>query len=86
MQPTLANIAQGYADTRLVTQMRPITFLARPTLVLEFSVRGWQMAWYLTHKSRIDDFVTSRVMSEEALSINQNITINPLIICEKKIP
>ena len=57
MQLTFANIAQGYADTRLVTQMRPITFLARPTPVLEFRVSGWQMAWYLPHTVQIVQIV-----------------------------
>ena len=51
---TLANIAHGYAEARLVTQIRQITFLARPTPVLEFRVSGWQMAWYLPHTSIVE--------------------------------
>ena len=57
LQFTLANIAHGYAEARLVTQIRQITFLARPTPVLEFRVSGWQMAWYLPHTVQVVQIV-----------------------------
>ena len=46
---------QGYAETTLVTQMRTIIFRALPTPYLEFSVRGWQMAWYLVQVKLVFD-------------------------------